>query len=614
MTVFSVIQLLGGLALFLYGMSVMSNGLERASGGRLEQMLEKLTSNLFKAILLGCLVTAAIQSSSATTVIVIGLVNARILKLRNAIGVIMGANIGTTITAHIIRLSDIDSGNFFLSLLKPSTLAPLAAIIGILLYYTSKKVSLRDTGLILIGFCVLFTGMFSMEEAVLPLRESEVFIRAFSSLSNPVLGVLAGTAITAIVQSSSASVGILQALTVTGAITASAAFPIILGQNIGTCITSVLASIGTSKNAKRAAFIHVSFNVIGTLVFLIGLYSIQAIWGIPGWNDPIGKGGIADFHTIFNVVSTLLFLPFTKQLEKLANFAVRDNNEGVEIDDALAGLDDRFYTSPSFAISHAREAVVHMAKLSKENFQRSTELVLEFDRKKLELAREVENIIDRLQGRVDSYLLGLSEKELTEADNVALSEVLQVVNEFERIGDHADNLCDIAVSNSETGVRYSQSALREFRIITEAVEEILQMAVDGYTSRDTQLANNIEPLEEIINIMVESLKVHHSKRLQEGDCSIDSAFSFVEILYNMERIADHCSNVGVHIMSYSGVGEIKDRHEFLREIRRTKTPAYKAKFDQYDKKYFGPLGQNLAFSSSSADTAEDSEPEADPVY
>lgn len=587
MNIFSVIKLLGGLALFLYGMTVMSNGLERVSGGRLEQALEKLTSNLFKSIMLGLLVTAAIQSSSATTVIVVGLVNARILKLRQAIGIIMGANIGTTVTAHILRLSEINSsGSLILSFLKPTTLAPLAAIIGMLMYFAAKKVARRELGLILVGFGILFTGMFSMEAAVEPLRESATFAHMFSSLSNPILGVLAGLVVTAIIQSSSASIGILQALTVTGAITASAAYPIILGQNIGTCITPVLASIGASKNARRTAFIHVSFNVIGTVIFLVGMYAIQYTVGIPWWNNPINKGGIANFHTLFNVVVTLLFIPFTSLLERLAVFFIKADPDEVSMDDETAALDERFFGSPAFAINHARDAVVRMANLSLENFSRATELIVHYDKKKLERAREVENVIDRLQGKVDNYLLKLGERELTENENIALSEVLQVVNEFERIGDHADNLCDAANAIHESGIHYSEPATKEFQTITDAVKEILTMAVGGYTQRDTGLANDIEPLEEVINILVESLKVHHNERLRSGQCSVDSAISFVDILYNMERIADHCSNVGVHIISYSGTGEVQDRHEFLRDMRRNKTADYKEKFDMYDKKYY----------------------------
>lgn len=590
MGIFNVIQLAGGLALFLYGMSVMSDGLERVSGGRLEQALEKLTSNLFKSILLGLLVTAAIQSSSATTVIVVGLVNAKILKLRRAIGIIMGANIGTTVTAHIIRLSDIDTqGNLLLEFLKPTTLAPLAAIIGMLMYLACKKNVRRDTGLILVGFGILFTGMFGMEGAVAPLSDAPQFARLFASLSNPFLGVLVGMLVTAIIQSSSASIGILQALTVTGAITASAAYPIILGQNIGTCITPVLASIGASKNAKRTAFIHVSFNMIGTIFALIILYTIQYTVGIAHWNEPITKGGIADFHTLFNVVTTLCFIPFTRFLEKLAIFFINPDQNETLMDDDTAMLDERFLGSPSFAVTQAREAVVRMANLSVENFHRANALIVKFDRKKLEHAREVENVIDRLQSKVDHYLLKLSEHTLTESDKFAVSEVLQVVNEYERIGDHANNICSCAETIQQNGIHYSKRAMEEFSTVSHAVGEILDMAVTGYIQRDIHLANDIEPLEEVIDMMVDSLKVHHHDRLRDGSCSIDSAFSFVELLYNMERIADHCSNVAIHILSYSGTEEIKDRHEFLREMRQSKSAEYQTKLALYDQKYFDRL-------------------------
>jgi len=587
MSIINVISLLGGLALFLYGMTQMSNGLERASGGRLEQTLEKMTDNVFKATALGAVVTAAIQSSSATTVIIVGLVNAKILKLRQAIGIIMGANIGTTITAHILRLSEIgDNVPLIMSFLKPTTLAPLAAIVGLLMYMISKNNARRDVGQILIGLSLLFTGMFAMEGAVLPLRDAPQFSNMFASLTNPILGVLVGTLVTAIIQSSSASIGILQALTVTGAITASSAFPIIMGQNIGTCITPVLASIGASKGAKRTAFVHVTFNVLGTIIFLIGIYTYQTLVGFSFWDDPISRGGIANFHTLFNVVVTLIFLPFTILLEKIAYLFIKPTPEEMDRPTDVDLLDDRFLGSPSYAISHARTAVVRMAHLSAENFQRSMDLLHQFDKKKLESAREVENVIDRLQSRVDLYLLRLSQNELTETDNIALSEVLQVVNEFERIGDHADNLCDCAGTLDKSGTRFSAKAMEELDTVADAVSEILQLAVNGYIEKDIHMAATVEPLEEVIDILVETLKVRHNERLKEGLCSLDSAFPFTDALYNLERIADHCSNVGVHVISYSGSGNALDRHEFLREMRRTQTPEYKQKFEMYDNKYF----------------------------
>jgi len=589
MSLLNVVSLLGGLALFLFGMTVMSNGLEKISGGRMEAVLEKMTDNIIKSVLLGTLVTAAIQSSSATTVIVVGLVNAKILKLRQAIGIIMGANIGTTVTAHILRLSELENSTLVIfQYIKPTTLAPLAAIVGILLYLAAKKSVHREIGMLLLGFSVLFTGMFSMEAAVAPLSGLPQFGELFSKFSNPILGVLVGTVVTAIIQSSSASVGILQALASTGVITFASAFPIIMGQNIGTCITPVLASVGASKNAKRTAFVHVSFNVIGTIFFLCVIYLIQWTVGFYFWNDPIGKGGIANFHTIFNLTVTILLLPFAKLLEKMACFFVKNDSAAFDEED-FSALDDRFLTSPGFAISQARETVVNMAQLSLENYNRSVALAFHFDKKQLERAREVENVIDRLQSKVDIYLMKLSQRDLNDTENLLLSEVLQVVNEFERIGDHADNICDCASNMHEGNVTLSDNAIAELKAVTDAVREIVELAVEGYTKRDSTLAQTIEPLEEVINILVETLKVRHSDRLQSGLCSINSAFPFVEILYNLERTADHCSNVGVHIISYSGANITLDRHEYLRDLHRAKTEDYQAKFNLYDKKYFGRL-------------------------
>ena len=588
MTIFNFISLLGGLALFLYGMTIMSNGLEHLSDGKLETALKKMTGNVLKSVLLGAIVTIAIQSSSATTVIVVGLVNAKILKLDKAIGVIMGANIGTTITAHILRLTDLDTGtNLLLGFFKPTNLAPLAALIGILLYYVSRRSQGREFGNMLLGFCILFTGMFSMESAVEPLRHSEKFAEVFASFSNPILGVLVGTGVTAIIQSSTASVGMLQAMTSTGAITFSNAFPIIMGQNIGTCITPVLASIGASRNGKRSAIIHVSFNAIGTILFLIGVYAIQYAIGIPFWNDPIDKGGIANFHSFFNIIVTILFLPFTSLLEKLAYFIIKPTDEELSpIDEYTAILDDRFLSSPGFAIQQAREAVETMADLALENYDRSVNLLDNFDKKELDKAREIENILDRLQSQVDIYLLKITSKELTQTENTLLSEVLQVVNEFERIGDHADNFCDVALQMNEKGIRWSDIAMHEIEVVTEAVREILSLATDGYKRGDTSLALSVEPLEEVINILVETLKVRHSDRLQRGECNAAAAFPFVETLYNLERIADHCSNIGVHIISYNGKEKVLDRHEYLRELHRRESGEYRQKFEIYDNKYY----------------------------
>ena len=394
MDFFSIVNLAGGLALFLYGMSALGSGLERLSGGRLEKTLEKMTSNTIKGVLLGALVTGAIQSSSATTVIVVGLVNAGILKLRQAIGVIMGANIGTTVTAQILRLSDLSSDSFFIQFLKPTTLAPLAAIAGIILVMGSKKARQREAGQILLGFGILFTGMFTMESAVRPLSEMPQFAEIFAALSNPILGVLVGAVVTAIIQSSSASIGILQALSSTGIITFSSAFPIIMGQNIGTCITPILASIGANKNAKRSACVHLSFNVIGTAVFLIVTYAIQYTIGFPFWDDAISRGGIANFHTLFNVVTTILFLPFVGLLEKLANTIIKSDQRELKQDAITSNLDERFLLSPGLAIQQSRETVLAMADLAQSNFGECSKLLGNFDPKVAERVKDNENIID----------------------------------------------------------------------------------------------------------------------------------------------------------------------------------------------------------------------------
>lgn len=585
---FEVVNLLGGLALFLYGMNLLGGGLEKLSGGRMEKTLEKLTSNVFKSVLLGALVTAAVQSSSATTVIVVGLVNAGILKLRQAIGVIMGANIGTTITAHILRLSDIDSSNFFIQLLKPTSLAPMIAIVGILLLMTSKKASKRDWGQILIGFGILFTGMFNMEAAVRPLKDLPQFAEMFASLSNPILGVIVGTLVTAIIQSSSASVGILQALSSTGIISYSAAFPIIMGQNIGTCITPMLASIGANKNAKRTAMVHLYFNLIGTAIFLIATYTIQYTIGFPFWDSPIGRGGIANFHTIFNVTITLLFMPFTRILERLACWTVR-SKEGDAPDEEVNILDERFMVSPGLAINQARNTVIHMAKLAHKNFLECTGLFHKFDLKAVERIKENENLIDKMEDLLYPYLLKLAEHELTELESRQVSELLQLESEFERIGDYSINVLECAQSLYEKSISFSDTALAELDVINRAVSEIIGIAVETTQGHDLKKVLNIEPLEENIDLMEETLKARHIDRLKQGLCSVDAAFPFVETLANLERISDHCSNIGVYLIGHEGEKRNLDRHEYIRKIHKGETEHYNEKFAFYENKYYNKI-------------------------
>lgn len=589
MDFFMIVSLLGGLALFLYGMSMLGSGLEKLSGGRLEQTLEKLTNNVFKGVLLGALVTGAIQSSSATTVIVVGLVNARILKLRQAIGIIMGANIGTTVTAHILRLSDLSSDNFFLMLLKPTTLAPVVGIIGILMVMVGKKQKYKTLGEILLGFCILFTGMFNMEAAVSPLSESPEFASLFASLSNPVIGVLVGAGVTAIIQSSSASIGILQALSSTGIITWSSAIPIILGQNIGTCITPILASIGASKNAKRTAAVHLSFNIIGTCVFLIVIYTIQSISPFSFWDLPIDKGGIANFHTTFNVCVTLMFLPFVGLLEKLVIHLIPDQQTADEVDDPAIALDDRLLTSPGLAIQHCRDAVLQMGKLARKNFSASVRQLEQYNHKEAEKIREREDTIDRLEDRLGNYMLKIPQDNLSEQSSATISALLHILSEFERIGDYSINLVEFAENMESTGAEFSPQAQFELTTIGEAVGEAIDMALGCFEKQDLALAETIEPLEEVVDQMQETLKDRHINRLRNGQCTVDAAFPFVESLSCLERISDHCSNIGVYMISYVRGSDEVDHHTYIMQLHSGQVGHYNEQFRRYTEKYYDQI-------------------------
>ncbi len=589
MDFFMIVSLLGGLALFLYGMSMLGSGLEKLSGGRLEQTLEKLTNNVFKGVLLGALVTGAIQSSSATTVIVVGLVNARILKLRQAIGIIMGANIGTTVTAHILRLSDLSSDNFFLMLLKPTTLAPVVGIIGILMVMVGKKQKYKTLGEILLGFCILFTGMFNMEAAVSPLSESPEFAGLFASLSNPVIGVLVGAGVTAIIQSSSASIGILQALSSTGIITWSSAIPIILGQNIGTCITPILASIGASKNAKRTAAVHLSFNIIGTCVFLIVIYTIQSISPFSFWDLPIDKGGIANFHTTFNVCVTLMFLPFVGLLEKLVIRLIPDQQTADEVDDPAIALDDRLLTSPGLAIQHCRDAVLQMGKLARKNFSASVRQLEQYNHKEAEKIREREDTIDRLEDRLGNYMLKIPQDNLSEQSSATISALLHILSEFERIGDYSINLVEFAENMESTGAEFSPQAQFELTTIGEAVGEAIDMALGCFEKQDLALAETIEPLEEVVDQMQETLKDRHINRLRNGQCTVDAAFPFVESLSCLERISDHCSNIGVYMISYVRGSDEVDHHTYIMQLHAGQVGHYNEQFRRYTEKYYDQI-------------------------
>lgn len=600
--IFNAISMLGGLALFLYGMSMLGTGLEKVAGSKLERTLEKMTSNIFKGVLVGAVITAAIQSSSATTVIVVGLVNAGILKLRSAIPVIMGANIGTTVTGQILKLVAMDtsgSAGFALELIKPTTLAPLITIVGILMFMVGGKKKTKMIGEILLGFGILFNGMFMMTDAVEPLSKLPQFEQLFATLSNPFLGVLAGTIVTAVIQSSSASVGILQSLATTGVISYSSAFPIIMGQNIGTCVTSLLSSIGANVNAKRAAMVHLYFNIIGTIIFFIGVYSINTFIGFPFWNESIGAVGVANFHTLFNVVVTILLLPFVSVLEKLATITIKakqseengDDSE-VEISQELSKLDDRFLKSPSIALAQCEKVVAYMGKYALKNFKMTLPLYDKYNTKVVEKIEENEDTVDRMEDKINNYLLSLTGEELTPEESRDVTRLLKLGTDFERVGDYTINLVEGAEILYDRDAKFSDKARKDLEILYQAIEEIIDLSIKAYRENDEKIAVDVEPLEETIDLIVDALKEKHIERLKNSKCTIDGGFVFLEVLTNLERISDHCSNVAISVIGNKYENEHLNRHEYKKAIHAGEYSGYNEKFEEYKDKYLVPIKNN----------------------
>lgn len=587
MTIFNLISLLGGLALFLYGMTIMGQGLEKLAGGRTEKILQKLTSSTIKGVGLGAIITALIQSSSGTTVIVIGLVNSGIMQFKQAIGIIMGANIGTTVTAQILRLSDLSSDNIFLMLLKPKTLAPAIAFVGAILYVFLKGAKKRNVGQIMLGFGILFTGMFAMEDAVLPLRESPWFAELFATLQNPLLGVLAGALVTGVIQSSAASIGILQALTATGAITWANAVPIILGQNIGTCVTGMIASIGASRAAKRVAVSHVYFNVVGTVVWLVGIALVRVTIGLPFWENAIGMGGIANFHTLFNVVTTILFIPFANLLVKLSELTVPEKAGDAHPELTPVILDARLYTSPSVAIGQARKAVEQMAELGRLNQQDAIPLLLKQEAEAVQLAQQREDVIDRLDVSVTNYLVNMTELQLSEYESREVTTLLNFVTEFERIGDYAINVVERGAEVADKGIQFSQAAQAELGVLNEAVGEVFNITMGAFAHDDMDEAVRVEPLEETIDTICETLRERHIARLKNGQCNIEAGIIFLEVLTNYERISDHCSNVAARLISVED--ETIDPHTLRRSQHAGDIPRYNDLAHHYREKYRIPV-------------------------
>ena len=572
MDIFGVFALVGGLALFLFGMDAMGKGLEKLSGGRLERLLEKLTSNRLKAVALGTLVTGIIQSSSATTVMVVGFVNSGIMKLTQAVGIIMGANIGTTITSWILSLSSIEGDSFLLKLLKPSSFAPILALIGIIFIMFNKKGKKKDIGMILIGFAILMTGMDQMSAAVKPLRDVPEFTNILLMFSNPIFGMLAGLVLTAIIQSSSASVGILQALCATGAVPFSTAIPIIMGQNIGTCVTAIISSIGASKNAKRTAAVHLYFNVIGTVVFMVVFYAIHAVIPFGFMELAADAKGIATVHSLFNVGATLLLLPFAKGLEKLAVITIKDSKEDKEKENIFKALDVRFLDTPSIALEQCKKLTDDMARITKESLFGAIELLDNYSEKREKELVDMETLVDRYEDEVGAYLMKVNSRDLSNKDSHTVNTLLHSIGNWERISDHALNICDAAREIHEKKISFSKAATEELAVYTRAIKDILNMTVEAFEYDDISMAKKVEPLEEVIDDINLMIKNRHVQRLRAGECTIELGFVLNDILTNYERVSDHCSNVAVTIIqtedydveAHRYIGRLKDEDEFKR--------------------------------------------------
>lgn len=579
-----IIPFVGGLGMFIYGMQIMAQGLENAAGSRMKSLLEALTKNKLFGVMLGAFITAVIQSSSATTVMVVGFVNAGIMNLSQAMGVIMGANIGTTVTGWLV--SSVEWAKF----LSPANLAPIAIIIGVIIMLTGKRRSSKDISSIIVGFGILFVGITTMSSAVAPLQESEAFCSIFVKLGhNPFLGILAGALVTAIIQSSSASVGILQALCSTGAVSFGCAIPIIMGQNIGTCVTAIISSVGASKNAKRTALVHLYFNIIGTALFMIVFYAINAFVHFDFLGDAATPAGIAVVHSIFNIAATIVLLPFAKVLEKLAYMSIKEDHAErrtavQETEEELKKLDVRFLEQPGLAISHCMEATACMAHMSEEALTKALTLMDQYDEEKAAQVEKLESRIDHFEDRIGSYVIQITNRNMLENDSAKMSVILHSINDLERISDHAVNLKESAQEMQEKGLQMSFEGNSEIMFLRRAVTDLVNLTVQALRNNDKKLAKEIEPLEEVIDDLSDELKRRHVIRLKEGRCTIEMGFVLTDMTTSLERIADHCSNIGVSILESSE--ENIGRHAYLNSVKKEDTKEFQERYEHYRELYF----------------------------
>ena len=564
MTIYDGLNLIGGLALFLFGMNTMGSALEKRAGNQLKGVLGRVTSNKLTAFLLGVVVTVIMQSSSASTVMVVGFVNSGLMTLDQATGVIFGANLGTTVTSWILSLTGIEGDSLLLNLLKPTSFTPLIALAGIGLYMFQKNKNRRDTGLILLGFSLLMFGMEMMSSSVKGLQAVPGFTRVLTMFENPILGVLVGAAVTAVIQSSAASIGILQALTVTGSVTYSAAIPIVMGQNIGTCVTALISSAGTNRNAKRAAVIHLSFNVIATVVLLPLYYLLNALFQFPFASAAANQVGIAILHTVFKLAALALLMPLSGLLEKLACFLVRDKASAEE-EEHFSLLDERLLTAPAVALERSRTVTAEMTRLSVEAMTLSLDMLGSYDKKTAEKIRANEELADKYEDRLGSYLLKISNRSLSEEDSARLTELLHLIGDLERISDHAVNMLESAEEIRDKKISFSGAAKAEIGVLTAAIREILDLSARSFVENDLSAAVMVEPLEQVIDKLEDRLKHEHINRLKRGECSIEMGFILSDILGNLERVSDHCSNIAGCILE-TGHGSM-DVHSYLRGVK-----------------------------------------------
>ena len=570
--------LLGGLALFLYGMHQMSEGLNAAAGEKMKQILERLTKNRFLGVGVGAAVTAVIQSSSATTVMVVGFVNSGLMRLSQVIPVIMGANIGTTVTAWILSLSGIEGSSLLMQMFKPSTFTPILALVGIILYMFCKADKKKDTGMILLGFATLMFGMEAMSSAVSSLRNVPQFREIFLMFSNPILGVLVGAVLTGIIQSSSASVGILQALASTGQVTYGAAIPIIMGQNIGTCVTALLSSIGTNKNARRAALVHLNFNVIGATVGIVLFYVVRAVAAPALLGQAASEWGIAVAHSIFNILCTAVLLPMGGLLEKLVLRLVPEGKQPQR----EAELDERLLATPALALERCRALIADMASYSMESLRESLNAITAYNQKSAEHIREDEAKTDHYEDIIGSYLVKLSARKIGESDSALAAEYLRIIGDFERIADHSVNILESAEEMQQKGIAFSAAALQEYATMAGAVREVTALAYDSFVSGDVQAARQVEPLEQVIDDLKEEMRTRHIRRMQQGSCGIEAGFIWSDLLTNLERVSDHCSNIACCMIE--GADHNLHRHEVLQSIRGS-GEIFDREYSSYRQKY-----------------------------